>query len=553
MGTSPDESPEQRVFDYLHNLERRIARIENHLFSEPYAPEEHTTTVPAETDEEREEALEFRIGQYWFAKAGVVILGLGIAFFLTLPYRDLPSLLPSLVGYLLVAAVLLVARKWRDSLHEISQQLIGVGVVLLYVTTLRLHFFTDQPAFDDKTPVLALLLLAVGLSFSVSLRRNSAFLVAISAALGYLTALIGGQPFFVFALVTVLSVAVVFIARMRGWRPLIVAGIGFAYLTHALWTMNNPILGGTIGLISPSLYSMGALLVYAVVFALGTLYRGSGITEDEWVGGQSFLNLAGCYLLFLFVSIARFVPDLSLLHFAASITFLALAVAFWLREKSRYSTFLYAITGYAAMSVAIVDQFNMPDYFVWLGWQSIIVVSTAVWFRSRFIIVANFVIFLVVFVAYLIIAGTMSAVSLNFGVIALLSARILNWQKQRLELKTETMRNAYLGSAFFIFPYALYHSVPEGYVSLSWLGVALFYYVVSVVLKNRKYRWMALMTLILIVAYVIIVDLVKLEPTYRILSFVVLGLVLLMVSVVYTKKKLAGEAKQVAKVNSSAQ
>ena len=54
---------------------------------------------------------------------------------------------------------------------------------------------------------------------------------------------------------------------------------------------------------------------------------------------------------------------------------------------------------------------------------------------------------------------------------------------------------------------------------------------------------MALMTLVLIVGYVIIVDLVKLEPTYRILSFVVLGVVLLMVSVVYTKKKLAGEAR----------
>jgi hypothetical protein len=346
---------------------------------------------------------------------------------------------------------------------------------------------------------------------------------------------------------------VVLIARTRGWKLLIIAGIVFAYATHVLWVMNNPILGGTVGLISPSMYSMAALLVYAVIFALGTLYRGSGIAEDEWVGGQSSLNLAGCYLLFLFISIARFTPDLSVLHLIASVTFLALAVLFWLQEKSRYSTFLYAMTGYAALSVAIVDQFSMPDYFVWLGWQSIIVVSTAVWFRSRFIIVANFIIFLVVFVAYLFIAGTLSAVSLNFGVIALLSARILSWQKQRLELRTEKMRNAYLGSAFFIFPYALYHSVPEGYVSLSWLGVALFYYIVSVVLKNKKYRWMALMTLVLIVAYVIIVDLVKLEPTFRILSFVVLGLVLLMVSVVYSKKKLAGEAKQVAKVNSSAQ
>jgi uncharacterized membrane protein len=543
METTSEGTTDQQVLEYLHGLERRIARIENYLSLETETREEDTTTVAKETDEEREEALEFRIGQYWFAKAGVLILGLGIAFFLTLPYTHLPPVLPSLAGYLLVAGVLLVARKWRDSLHEISQQLLGVGMVLLYVTTLRLHFFTSEPALGDKAPVLALLLIAVSVSFVLSLRRNSASLVGISATLGYLTALIGGQSLFVFAVVSIVSGAVVYIARTHGWKVLIAVGIILAYVTHALWLMNNPILGGAVGLISPSVYSMVVLLVYALIFALGTLYRGAGIEEDEWVGTQSFLNLAGCYSLFLFVSIARFGADLSFLHLIASLTFLALAVAFWLREKSRYSTFLYAMTGYAALSVAIVDQFNTPDYFVWLGWQSIIVVSTAVWFRSRFIIVANFVIYLAVFVAYLFIAGTLSAISMNFGLIALLSARILNWQKQRLELKTETMRNAYLGSAFFILPYALYHSVPEGYVSLSWLGVALFYYLISVALKNKKYRWMALLTLVLTIAYVIIVDLVKLEPTYRILSFVVLGVVLLMVSVVYTKKKLAGEAK----------
>jgi len=543
MGMISEGAPDQRVLEHLHELERRIARIESHLSLEVEPKVEETASAPVETDEEREEALEFRIGQYWFAKAGLLILGLGIAFLLTLPYDRFPPILPSLVGYLLFGGILLVARKWRDSLREISQQLLGVGMILLYFTTLRLHFFSSEPAITERIPELALLLIAVAVSFIVSLRRNSAYMVGMSATLGYITALIGGEPLFVFAVVTVMSGAVVYFARTRGWKPLIVVGIILTYLTHTLWVMNNPILGGTVGLISPPAFSMFFLLVYAVVYALGTLFRAGGTVEDESVGALSFLNLAGCYTLYLFVSLARFDADLALFHLLASVIFLALGVAFWLREKSRYSTFLYAMTGYAALSVAIIGQFSTPEYFVWLGWQSIVVVSTAVWFRSRFIIVANFLIFLAVFVAYLFIAGTLSAISLNFGLIALLSARILNWQKQRLELTTETMRNAYLGSAFFIFPYALYHSVPEGYVSLSWLGVALFYYLMSVALKNKKYRWMALLTLVLTIAYVILVDLVKLEPTYRIISFIVLGIVLLMVSVVYTKKKLAGETK----------
>jgi uncharacterized membrane protein len=128
-------------------------------------------------------------------------------------------------------------------------------------------------------------------------------------------------------------------------------------------------------------------------------------------------------------------------------------------------------------------------------------------------------------------------VSLSFGIVAIASARILNWQKARLALKTEMMRNAYLACAFFIFPFALYHALPRGYVSISWVGVALFYYAMSILVKSRKYRWMAFLTLLLTIGHVLLVDSVTLEPAYRILSFLVLGAVLFWISLKYAKKR----------------
>ena len=101
------------------------------------------------------------------------------------------------------------------------------------------------------------------------------------------------------------------------------------------------------------------------------------------------------------------------------------------------------------------------------------------------------------------------------------------------------MRNAYLTTAFIVFPYALYHSVPAGYIGLSWVAIAIFYYILSLILHNKKYRWMALLTLLLTVLYVFIIGITKLEPVYRIVSFIVLGLVLLAISLFYTKKKSA--------------
>ena len=52
--------------------------------------------------------------------------------------------------------------------------------------------------------------------------------------------------------------------------------------------------------------------------------------------------------------------------------------------------------------------------------------------------------------------------------------------------------------------------------------------------KNVKYRWMALSTLLLTVLYVLIIGIIHLEPVYRIISFTVLGLVLVVASLFYT-------------------
>jgi uncharacterized membrane protein len=179
----------------------------------------------------------------------------------------------------------------------------------------------------------------------------------------------------------------------------------------------------------------------------------------------------------------------------------------------------------------------MPDYFVWLCWQSIIVITTAVWFRSRFIVVANFAIYLTIFGAYLISAPTVSTISVSFGVVALLSARILNWRRDQLALRTEMMRNAYLASALLFLPYALYHSVPPQFVSASWLILAAFYYIAGRTLKSRKYRWMALLTMSLTILYVFINDLTTVDPIVRIVSFLVVGSALLAISMVYSRKR----------------
>lgn len=541
MTPSSSHTDYEQLLEYLKSFEARISRIEAHLgltSSSQHVETDRPVETPARATE-AEEALELRIGETWFAKVGIIVLAIGIAFLLTFPYEHLPPAVPGLFGYLLVGGIVALSRFWRQSFPLISRYLLGGGLALLYLSTLRLHFFGQHNALADRNVLVIFLLAVVTVNLSISTRRNSIYLTGLSLAMGYATAIIADQPAIVFTITTVMTGLVVYFKLKYRWNALLVLGIVCSYMTHFIWAVNNPFLGNDLHFVTSPHFNLLFLLLYVSVLALGDLFRGEDVAEDFRVLISSILNGFGCYSLYVLLTLTSFRQGFALFHLLASLVFLTLSTGFWVRRRSKYATFIFAMLGYIALSVAIIDRYGIPDNFIWLSWQTVLVISTAVWFRSRFIIVANFVIYLIVFIAYLTFAGTVSVVSVSFGVIALLSARVLNWQKDRLELKTEMMRNAYLVCAFFIFPYALYHTLPGSYVSLSWVGVALFYYVISLILRNRKYRWMALLTLLLTVGYVFIVDIIQLEPAYRVASFLVLGIVLLVISLVYSRSRSA--------------
>ncbi|MGD9897776.1 MAG: DUF2339 domain-containing protein [Calditrichaceae bacterium] len=525
----------------LDRLEDRITKIESYLAIPSSEAEifESEEAIHARSEEESEN-LEFQIGQFWFAKIGIIVLALGIVFLLTFPYQNLPAILPSIFGYFIVAGFFGFSHYTRKSLPFISQYFLGGALVLLYFSTLRLFFFTAHPGINNETVVLALLLAVVALVLVTSTKRDSVFLTGMGLTLGYITAIVSKEPFQIFTILVLVSAVAVYYKIRHHRQSIYLWGIFLTYLTHFIWFINNPFMGNKIELVDSPAVNVLFILLYAVIFAMGNIFRSRDEKEDDRLVLSTFLNCLGCYTLFLLITLAGIKLNVPAYHLVATLVFLSLGVAFWLREESKYSTFLYSILGFAAMSTAIISQFDKPDYFLWLCWQSLVVVVAAIWFRSRIIIVANFIIYLMIFLGYLLNAEEFSTISLSFGFVALLSARVMNWQRHRLEIKTERMRITYLGAAFVIFPYALYHTVPTGFVSLSWVLVAIFYYVMSLILNNRKYRWMAVMTLALTVMYVFIIGIVKLEPVFRIISFIVLGLVLIAISIIYTRIRARG-------------
>lgn len=528
-----------QIISYLKNIETRVSKLETQLNLDSDSSEDELKLpgLISNNLSARADSLENQIGQFWFAKIGIVILSIGIVFLLTFPYQNLPPIFPSLIGFVLVAVLFWLSHYLRTSLQYLSQYVFGGGLLLLYFTTLRLHYFGVYPAIENNLLEIILLVIVTTAHLYISYKKKSVYLNSIGITLGSITALISNDTYSVIAFLVLLSLVIVYLKLKYEWNGFFIYGITLVYLTTLLWFINNPLLGNNVELRNSSPFALLSILIFAIIFASGNFFKAEKESEQNSLIVSTILNCFLSYTLFLVITITKQKDSLAVFHFSASIIFLIIATLYWIRNESKFSTFFYSIAGYTALSVAIIIQFPKPDFFVWLCWQSILVVSTALWFRSKIIIVANFVMYLLIFISYLFIAGTIGTVSLSFGVVALITARILNWQRNRLDLKTEVMRLSYLGAAFFIFPYALYHIVPKDYVALSWTIVAIIYYVLSVILKNKKYRWMALLTFALTVLYILFVGTSNLNPIYRIVSFIVLGLVLLAISIFYGRVK----------------
>ncbi len=531
MNDSNPENNSTAIEETLARLERRLAKVELVLGMGAY-PEERKTAAAKPARAEGE--LEAVIGQNLFAKVGIIVLAIGGALTLSLPWKELPPLVPSLAGWSVAVALFIIARLLQKAMPLNARFFRGSGIALLFFATLRLSYFGAPSQLDPGSAAAAAALgLAVLANIGIAWWRKSVFLTGLALLTGYAAALAVGAPWYVLGVVTLLLMVAGFAGRRHGWPWLPVFAIPCTFLTYLIWAVGNPVTGNRLEVVSDPFASVWFLLAWMVTNALFTSFR--RVRSEDGLEGQiaSLLNSAG-YVLFLLHTLIGFNDSFALANAAASAVLLGLAVMFWMRERSQFATFLYAMTGYGALTVALIKVSVIPDLFVWLSAQSLLVVITAVWFRSRFILVANFLIYLAVITSYMVLVERESGISLVFVLVALTSARILRLRKDKLELKTELMRNAYLTSAFIVFPYALYHIVPSSWVAVSWVGISLFYYVMSMLTKVRKYRWMGHNTLLLAVVYVLVMSIGRMEGAQRIVSFLIIGTVLLVVSVVFS-------------------
>ena len=534
----------EKIEQRLHSIELRLGRMEAELkLSEIQESLNSESLVqPAEpfveqlVADEEETGLESRIGRFGLAWIGNIVLLFGIAFLTQYLMNTGSRFLSVILGYIAAASIWYLADYLKKTNDHLAFMFKLNAQILLFYITLRLHFFTESPVLSGKAISVILLLVIVAFQTYLSIRSKSQPFAALSVVFAIITSIAADATHLMLPLLTITAAGAVYYFYRFKWEPLLIITIVLTYISYFLWLFSNPFMGHTMELISEQNSGIIYLFGLGACYSIVPLLRRNDASRDDYLTGVIFVNGVLFSILLLLVTLRFFSTDYVTLF--AIITVCCLIYSTILKSTSdwNFASAYYALYGFMAMSISLYGLFGLPRVYLLLSVQSMIVVSMALWFRNKLIVIMNSLLFLSILVVYLLSAKPIDGVNFSFALVSLISARIINWKRSRLHIETDLIRNLYMIEGFFMVLYALFHAVPKQFITLSWTMAALLYFLLSFLLKNVKYRYMALGTMICTAIYLFIVDLARIEIIYRVLALLFLAAISIGISMYYTNR-----------------
>ena len=482
-------------------------------------------------------AIESKFGEFGLAWLGNLVLLFGIIFLVRFLQNKGLSIFSFILGYASVAGLFLVSGYLKNSHKSMASIFSLTAYILLFLVTMLLHFFTSDPLITGLYPDLGLLVAVTFVQGYMAYRRKSEGLGLLAIIMGSVTAILSDHTHFMLPLAVIISIGAVYFLQHFGWWRLLIFSIFMVYIVNLTWLLGNPFMGHPLQVIKA--HDTGYIYLYliAAVYSSIALLKQKGLFPDHGAVSAVIINGLGFSMMVTFIVLAFFKDNYILLF--GSIALFCLIYSIFLQSRSAWkvTASLYALYSFVALSVTVFGIYGFPRAYFLLALQSLLVVSMALWFRSKVIVVMNTFLFVILLVVYLSTAHSLNSANIAFALVALITARTLNWQKQRLQIKTELLRNTYLVIGFIMVLYALYRAVPGNYVTLSWTIAAGLYFLLSFAMKNIKYRYLALGTMTATVLHLFIVDLARVEIVFRVVAFLFVALISITLSLYYTRRR----------------
>ena len=246
------------------------------------------------------------LGTNWLNKLGIVILVLGVAFFLAYQLKTLGPAGKVLVGFA-TGGVMLGAGIWFDRSERyriLARAGIGGGWALLFFTTYAMYHVPAAQVLTSQAADLVLMLAVAAAMVAHTLRYRSQVVTGLAFLLAFLTVTISHSNVYSLSAGAVLAAGMVVIVGRMQWFELEVFGILASYLNHYLWL--RPIIQPMQGKRHPFpefAPSAGILVLYWLIFRVSYVFRRPSDEGQEHVStAAALLNTALLLALFKYQS-----------------------------------------------------------------------------------------------------------------------------------------------------------------------------------------------------------------------------------------------------------
>lgn len=538
MVTDKSETSRVDINEKIKTLESRISRIEAELHMGYDLHDDNDDPEPQIYSKETSQGLilESRIGEFGLAWLGNIVLFFGIIFLIQFVQKSGYLIGAVILGYISVACIFILAH-FVKAIFPKKIYIFNLNAwLLLFYVSLRMHFFSAEPLITNEPIALLLLTIVTATQLFISVKNHSRLMACIVLVFLSIIAIVSDTTHIMLPVSVLIVVVAVLLFYRFGWIRLLYLSVILGYLINLIWFINNPFMGHQVQALSIHQYGFVYIFIIAALFSLVALIAKGDSFSKNGIVGIIVMNGAGFSMMLSLIVLSFFRNDYILMIGSVSVFCLLFSVLLHIKSDWKIVAALYALFGFITLSITAYGIYDFPNTYFLLAFQSLLVVSMAIWFRSKFIVIMNTLLFLMLLIFYLSTSSPSDGVNISFSLVALLTARILNWRRDRLTIKTDLLRNTYLITGFVMVLFSLYYLIPARYITLSWTAVAVLYFALSLVLKNVKYRYLALATMLAAAFYFFIIDMAKIELVFRIMALMFLAIISIGLSIYYTKK-----------------
>ncbi len=521
--------------------------------------------------------LESRIGSHWLNRIGIAAMLIGVSYFLKFAFENNwigPAGRIS-IGLIAGIAVVIWSEEFRRKNYKVfSYSLKAVGIGTLYLSLwAAFHLYSLMPS----SIAFAMMLVVTGATSVMALTQDAQILAAFALIGGFTTPILlstgQNREVALFTYVAILDVATLVLVTFKPWRRLLVmsfAGTLILYLGW-YWTFYNR---------NQLTLTLSYATLFFAIFAIAPLITLQPDGEHPILAAipavVAFVN-AGVYFLQAYAMIAE-VNKVNMAWFALALAavYIFLSRQVHARRLAAGTTeilyFLHLAIAIGFITVAIpirldahwitIGWFIEAGVLLWIGnrinsdFLNAFALSALVLGVTRLLFIDNFhseqLIFNLRMATYAVAVAVLGGVAWFgakrtddtarvVGALAIVSLNVLALRALSLEVSDRYIRQmASVGTPFnqwrgAYLDYRNLEIARDFTYSALWMAYGAMLMIVGFLRRSAFVRWQALILIAVTIVKVFVYDVSQLDRAYRIVSFIVLGALLLAISFAYQR------------------